>query len=166
MKTTNLIRYNHQVRQLYYEVISKLSWKEFVKARGASFDSIRNIFLHLTLVEDRWINYIIPNRFGKWVDLDFDKFDSFEKIEEYMVHTKESSEKYLQKLSLKELDKKIIIPWGNKADTYITVETALNHMVIEDLIHYGELSALLWQMNIEPPYLAFWRYIYQRPNNK
>jgi hypothetical protein len=33
-------------------------------------------------------------------------------------------------------------------------------MVIEDLVHYGELSALLWQMDAEAPYFAFWRYKY------
>ena len=36
---------------------------EVVANKGLSFDSMRNVFLHLTLVEDRWISYIIPGQF-------------------------------------------------------------------------------------------------------
>ena len=35
-------------------------------------------------------------------------------------------------------------------------------MVMEDLVHYGELSAVLWQMDKEAPYLAFWRYMHNK----
>jgi uncharacterized damage-inducible protein DinB len=60
METADLIRYNHIVRGLYFEAIEKLSWTQVVEPRGLSFSSMRDVFLHLTLVEDRWINYIIP----------------------------------------------------------------------------------------------------------
>ena len=36
-------------------------------------------------------------------------------------------------------------------------------MVIEDMIHYGELSAVLWQMGLEAPYMGFWRYGISEP---
>ena len=61
-------------------------------------------------------------------------------------------------LSTEELGRQIIVPWGDKPDTRITIETGLMHMVMEDLIHYGELSAALWQIGLEVPYLGFWRY--------
>jgi hypothetical protein len=31
------------------------------------------------------------------------------------------------------------------------------------MIHYGELSAALWQMGLEAPYIGFWRYGISEP---
>jgi uncharacterized damage-inducible protein DinB len=76
MQVTDLVRCNHVVRGLYLDAVAKLPWREVVKPKGLSFDSMRNVFLHLTLVEERWISYIIPDRLSQWVDPDFDKFDS------------------------------------------------------------------------------------------
>jgi uncharacterized damage-inducible protein DinB len=162
MQLTDLIRYNHVVRGLYFNAMAKLPWAQVVEARGLSFDSMRNVLLHLTLVEDRWISYIIPGRFGQWVDIDFDAFDSIDSLKMYMQQVKDKTESYLTKLSAEELNRQIVIPWGDKPDTKISVETGLTHMVMEDMIHYGELSALLWQMNVDAPYLAFWRYKHEQ----
>jgi uncharacterized damage-inducible protein DinB len=163
MLVTDLIRYNHVVRGLYLDAMAKLPWSEVVKPRGASFDSMRDVFLHLTLVEDRWISYIIPGRFSQWVDLNFDDFKSIDLLKKYVQQTELNTEKYLEKLSNEELNKQVVIPWGDKPDTRISIETALCHIAMEDMIHYGELSALLWQMNIDAPYLGFWRYKHMHP---
>jgi uncharacterized damage-inducible protein DinB len=163
MQATDLVRYNHVVRGLYFDAMIGLPWAQVVEPKGLSFGSMRNVFLHLTLVEDRWINYIIPDRFVHWVDPDFDDFKDIGSLKKYMQQTKTNTEKYLEKLSNEELNRQIVIPWGDKPDTRISIGTALCHMVMEDMIHYGELSALLWQMNREAPYLGFWRYKYQNP---
>jgi uncharacterized damage-inducible protein DinB len=162
MQVIDLIRYNHVVRGLYFDAFAKLPWSEVAANKGLSFDSMRNVFLHLTLVEDRWISYIIPGRFMEWVDPDFDSFNDIDSLKKYMLNVKGKTEDYLTALLAGELNKQIAIPWGDKPDTKISVETALCHMVMEDMIHYGELSALLWQMNVDAPYLAFWRYKYEQ----
>ncbi len=158
MNTTELVRYNHAVRELYFNAFAKLPWTEVTKPRGLSFDSARNVFLHLTLVEDRWINYILPNRFTEWKDPDFETYQNIATLKTYMLHVKNATEKFLATTQPEDWQRKITIPWGDKPNTQITLETALTHMVMEDMIHYGELSAMLWQMNLEAPYLAFWRY--------
>jgi uncharacterized damage-inducible protein DinB len=163
MQVTDLIRYNHILRELYFDAMAKLPWAQIVEPKGLSFDSMRNVFLHLTLVEDRWINYIIPARFNQWVDPDFDSFKNTDSLKKYMQDVKYKTEGYFSKLSLKKTNKQIAIPWGDKPDTKISIETALYHMVMEDMIHYGELSAVLWQMNLEAPYLGFWRYKHIHP---
>jgi uncharacterized damage-inducible protein DinB len=111
-------------------------------------------------VEDRWINFIIPDRFKDWVDPRFNEFKDFNALKEFMFRVEKMTETYLKKLTPQELDRRIVIPWGDVPDTRISIETALSHMVIEDLIHYGELSDLLWQIDLEPPYIRFWRYMY------
>ena len=77
------VRYNHAVRKLYFKSMAKLPWEEVIKSRGASFDSMRNVFLHLTLVEDRWIRYIIPDRFREWVDPNFNDYTTFNQLKSY-----------------------------------------------------------------------------------
>jgi len=158
MQVSDLVRYNHVVRCLYFEALAKLPWSEVIADKGLSFNSMRNVFLHLTLVEDRWISYIIPERFKEWVDPDFNSFTDNVSLKRYMEQVKERTEDYLGKLSLEEFNREIVVPWGDKPNTKSTIDTALSHMVIEDMIHYGELSAALWQMGLEAPYLGFWRY--------
>jgi uncharacterized damage-inducible protein DinB len=163
MQVTDLVRYNHVVRGLYLDAMAKLPWAEVVESRGLSFDSMRNVFLHLTFVEDRWINYIIPGRFKEWVELDFDTFKNMDALKEYMLRVQANTDGYRGILLASELDRQIVVPWGDKPGMSITVETALTHMVMEDMIHYGELSAALWQMNVDAPYLGFWRYKHTHP---
>jgi uncharacterized damage-inducible protein DinB len=160
MDAEDLVRYNLFVRGLYYETLKKLPWAEVVKPRGASFDSMRNVFLHLTVVEDRWINYTLQNRFSEWKDPDFETYQTIDSLKNYLLHVKNSTENFLENLKPEDLQQMVTIPWGNKPETRITIETALCHMVMEDLVHYGELSALLWQLDVEPPYFAYWRYKY------
>jgi uncharacterized damage-inducible protein DinB len=156
MQVTDLVRYSHIVRELYFDSMAKLPWAEVVKPRGLSFDSMRNVFLHLTLVEDRWVNFIIPGHFNQWKDPNFDDINNFSQLKKYIQYVKHETEGYSANISLKELSRQIIIPWGDKPDTRISIETALTHMVMEDMIHYGELSALMWQMNLDAPYMGFW----------
>ena len=163
MQAADLIRYNHVVRGLYFDAMEKLSWKEVVENRGLSFNSMRDVFLHLTLVEDRWVNYIIPGRFSEWVNPDFDAFKDFTALKKYMQKTKVNTERYLEKISADELNRQIAVPWGDKPYKSVTVEKVLTHMVIEDMIHFGELSAVLWQMGLEAPYMGFWRYGISKP---
>ncbi len=158
MDIRDLIGYNHTVRRLYLDSFAKLPWSEVVKPRGASFDSLRDVFLHLTLVEDRWVNYVIPDCFSLWVDPVLDDFKDLESLKKYALRVEEKIQTYLQKLTPEELKREIEVPWGEKPYAYLRVEDVLTHMVMEDMVHYGELSALLWQMGQEAPYKAYWRY--------
>lgn len=103
-------------------------------------------------------SYIIPGRFKEWVDLDFDYFKDIGTLKMYIERVKDATESFLRELSAEKLNRQIVVPWGDRADTHISLETVLCQIVIEDMLHYGELSAALWQMNLEAPYLGFWRY--------
>jgi uncharacterized damage-inducible protein DinB len=163
MDVKDLIGYNHLVRELYFKALTKLPWNEVSVPRGLSFDSLRNVFVHITLVEDRWINYVIPDKFDAWVDPEFNSFTDIETLQKYMQQTKTNTEKYLATLTPDELNRQIHVPWGTGPDTKISVEKCLTHWVLEDMIHYGELSAVLWQMGKEAPYMGFWRFNLKNP---
>jgi uncharacterized damage-inducible protein DinB len=99
MQVTDLIRYNHTVRGLYLDAMAKVPWAQVVEPRGLSFDSMRDVFLHLTLVEDRWVNYIIPDRFKEWVDPDFGAFKDMDSLRKYMQEVEGKTERYVATLS-------------------------------------------------------------------
>ena len=158
MEIKDLICYNHVVRGLYIDSLTKLPWAEVIKNKGLSFDSMHNVFLHLTLVEDRWISYIIPGKIGEWRNPDFETFNDIESVKRYLQQVKTNTEVYLVELTAEELARQIILPWEDRPNMQITIEKGLTHLVLEDMIHYGELSATLWQMGLEAPYMGFWRY--------
>ena len=162
MQVADLIRYNHVVRGLYLDAMAKLPWAEVVADKGLSFDCMRDVFLHLTLVEDRWISFIIPGRLKAWVNPDFEAFKDMASLKKYADEVKGRTEAYLAGLSEAELSRQVTVYWGEKP-TDIPVEKGLTHMVIEDMIHYGELSAAMWQMGLEAPYMGFWRFGISEP---
>ena len=164
MQVIDLIRYNHLVRSLYLDVMAKMDWTEVVSWKGLSFDSMRNVFLHLTLVEDRWISYIIPGRTKQWVDPDFASFNDVESLRKYADEVKKRTEAYLAKMTDEELKRQVTVYWGEKP-TELPVEKGLTHMILEDMIHYGELSAAMWQMGWEAPYSGFWKFSTSEPSN-
>lgn len=52
-------RYNSFVRKRYLDAMEQLPWEEVVKDRGASFGSIRNVFLHVLDAYRRWFQAVI-----------------------------------------------------------------------------------------------------------
>jgi uncharacterized damage-inducible protein DinB len=162
MDVSELVSYNDRVRSLYYGALSELSWEEVAKSRNLSFDSMRDVFLHLTLVEDRWVNYTLIGEFSKWKDPVLDDFKNFESLKEYMTRIHENTDNFLKTLKPEDYQDTVANPWIKGAS--ISVETGLTHMVLECMVHFGELSAVLWQIGQEAPYLAFLRYDLNKSN--
>lgn len=162
MDVSELVLYNDKVRSLYYGALSKLDWEEVAKSRSLSFDSMRDVFLHLTFVEDRWVNYTFIGEFSKWNDPVFNDFRDFESLKTYMTRIHENTEKFLKTLNPPDYLNRVANPWIKGAS--ISVETGLTHMVLECMVHFGELSAVFWQIGKEAPYLPFLRYELNKSN--
>jgi uncharacterized damage-inducible protein DinB len=94
MDASELVHYNDKVRSLYYEALLKLGWEEVARSRSLSFDSMRDVFLHLMVVEDRWINYTLREEFSKWKDPVFDDFKDFESLNAYMTSIHENTKSF------------------------------------------------------------------------
>jgi uncharacterized damage-inducible protein DinB len=162
MDVSELVGYNDEIRSLFYGALSKLEWEEVAKSRSLSFDSMRDVFLHLTFVEDRWINYTLVGEFSKWKDPVFNDFRDFESLKTYMIHIHKNTDKFLKTLKPADYLNRVANPWIKGAS--ISLETGLTHMVLECMIHFGELSAVFWQIGKEAPYLAFLRYELNKSN--
>lgn len=163
LDVVKLIQYTHTARRRYLKAFGELSWDEVIKDRGASFPSIRDIFLHALDAEDRFINYIIPGKNEKWVNQDYAKFTNTRQIEERMEEVEKKVEAYLATLTERELNRKIALPWRKEPPLNMRIEDMLISIVIEDASHMGELIALMWQFDRQPPFLSWSSFIEQKP---
>lgn len=152
MDAVKLVRYTHAARRRYLKTLSELPWDDVVKDRGASFPSIRDIFLHVLNAEDRFINYVILGKSEKWASQDYGKFTNIRQIEERVDEVEKKVDAYLATLTERELNRKVAIPWRKEPPLLLRVEDILVNTAVEDASHMGELIAIMWQLDKQPPY--------------
>lgn len=144
-----LLEYNENVRHRYFETLVRLSWGEFTENREASFHSIRNIFVHTLSAIDYWLDFL--QNVNLRSKRKYDEYGTFEEVRAYMEQVEKRTHEYMDSLSTEGLSK---IYRGTDDDgkvSEVTAEDILIHVFEEEVHHRGELIALLWQMNIEPP---------------
>jgi uncharacterized damage-inducible protein DinB len=148
-----LLEYNHVVRHRYFESLVKLSWDEFTKNREASFNSIRNIFVHTLGAIDYWLDFLGKENLRS--ERKFDEYRAFDDVRAYMERVEKRMNDYLQSLSSEGLKKKYRVTGEDHKVTKITAEDILIHVFEEEVHHRGELIALLWQIGVDPPEMGW-----------
>lgn len=147
-----LFMYNHTVRQSYIDEFKKnIPWQEMVRNHETSWLSLKDTLLHIIWVEDTWINYSIqgledPNR-----PFNYSKYQTWNSIIEYNSRTVSKVDEYLSNIKLEDLDRKVWRINNDGIKRTSRIKDVLIHVVTEELHHRGEIIAILWQMNIEPP---------------
>jgi len=148
----DLLEYNDAERGAFFKAFAKLSWREFIKKREASFHSIRNIFIHTLNATDYWLDFLQnDNQRSK---KKFEEYKNLKEIGVYMRHVEKRMHDYLEVLSTENLNKKYEGMRSGKLET-LTAEDILVHVFEEEVHHRGELIALFWQMGIEPPLIGY-----------
>jgi len=151
-----LIEYNEEVRRRYFDALAKLPWDEFVKNREASWHSMRNIFIHTLGAVGHWLNLLQNEEVhGR---REFDDYKTIEDVSEYMRHIEERMHRYLNSLTEEQLMRKYTVTNNAGETIQVTAEDVLIHVFEEEVHHRGELIALMWQMNVEPPLMG-WKYL-------
>jgi len=158
MYTLKLLEYNQFLNRKYLDTLSKLSWEEVIKDRSASFPSLRDIFLHVLAVTDGYFNYVSTGSMN-FPNLNFNEYDSIEKITTYLEQVEANVNAYLSKVTPEELSRNIERKIRDGSTIKIPVEQMLLDLFQEDTHHRGEFIALLWQLNVEPPHMGFTQYI-------
>lgn len=144
-----LLEYNEKVRHRYFEALAKLTWREFVKNREASFHSLKNIFVHTLNAVDYWLDFLQKEHLHS--RRKFDQYRTFQEVRAYMESVEARMRDYLNSLLVKGLEKKYKLKIDSNKTVEITAEDVLIHVFEEEVHHRGELIALLWQMGIKPP---------------
>jgi uncharacterized damage-inducible protein DinB len=149
-----LLAYNDAERRAFFKAFAKLTWDDFTKNRGASFNSIRNIFIHTLKATDYWLDFLQhDNQRSK---KKFEEYRTLKEVETYMKHVEDRMNRYVNSLSPEDLERKCKGRERKKGKVEtLTVEDILVHVFEEEVHHRGELIALFWQMDIKPPLIGY-----------
>jgi uncharacterized damage-inducible protein DinB len=159
MDSRNLFEYSQALRNRYLEQMATLPWEEVIKSRGASFDSLRNILLHTIDAEDRLVNYVISGRTKDWVSRNPADFHDIDSIRKRAREVESKTKAYVTGIETTELERNVELPRAGIPSIQVRVEDVLVTAALESIHHFGELIALLWQMDIEPPHIGWIGYL-------
>jgi uncharacterized damage-inducible protein DinB len=147
------LEYNEEVRNRYFVCLTGLSWKDFTENREASFNSMRNIFVHTLGAIDHWLDRLKNENLRS--KKKYDEYKSFDDVRTYMKSVEKRTNSYLNSLTKSTLNKKYALKDDEGKTHRFTAEDILIHMFEEEVHHRGELIALLWQMGVEPPSMGW-----------
>jgi len=142
--------YNDYVRRKYLKVIETLSTEQLTEDRGASFPTLLDISAHIYWAYRLWLG----ERYG---GVPLDEGDSFGRKCSSIAELIADAERmnpfildFVQKLEPGDLGRWIERPKDGQPFRF-NVKNMLWHLTEEELQHRGEINALLWQMDIDPP---------------
>jgi uncharacterized damage-inducible protein DinB len=147
----DLYRYNSRVRKKYLKAIWRLPVKLRYRAGGASYPSIVDIFLHV-LDAYRWWFLSVYSKDTSWKEYPIGvRLTRAEAVIEER-RTDRLVLGVLARLRPADLSRTFSMPGSRRR---ISLRVLLLHMAEEELQHRGEMNALLWQHDIEPPVTGF-----------
>jgi uncharacterized damage-inducible protein DinB len=158
--TIDLMDFVHELRQDFFECAAKLGWKAFSKDRGVSMHSFRNIFLHLAYVEEQHVTEFCEGRPTPWMPevmrIPTDQYTSIASVRKRLREVRAMGDRRFKKWNTtEELAKPAVWVASKKYPLRLSRDSALAQCLTEHLLHLGEVEAMLWQMDIEPPN-TFW----------
>ncbi len=158
--TIDLMDFVHEVREEFFECAAKLGWKEFTKDREVSMHSFRNIFLHLAYVEEQHVTEFCEGRATPWMPevmrIPTNRFLSVAAVRKRLREVRAMGDRrFLKWNTPEELAKPAVWVASKKYPLRLTRDAALAQCLTEHLFHLGEVEAMLWQLDVEPP-STFW----------
>jgi len=153
VEVKRLLEYNEDVRHRYFDALAKLPWSKLVENREASWHSLRNIFIHTMGAVDYWLDFLRNERLR--TRRDFDEYKSIGDVRVYMQHVERRMQEYLSSLDAEGLKKEYEVTNDADEKVVVTAEDVLIHVFEEEVHHRGEIIALLWQIDVEPPLMGW-----------
>ncbi len=158
--TVDLMDFVHELREDFFECAAKLGPKEFTKDRGTSMLSFRDVFLHLAYVEEQHVTEFCENRPTPWMPevmkIPKDRYRSIPEVRKRLREVRAMGDVRFKKWNTpEELAEPAVWVASRKYPLRLTRDSALAQCLTEHLLHLGEVEAMLWQMDVEPP-STFW----------
>ncbi|MFZ0892145.1 MAG: DinB family protein [Thermoplasmata archaeon] len=150
--------YNAAARHAYFETLSQLPPEELKRDRGASFPTLLDILGHSMGGTETWIVRMSPlvgEPFANYAGPDPETLDDLRKYQHFV---EEQVDRFFSRLKEEDLDRSFLVPklhpWWDE-DFTASVRSTILHVIEHELQHRGELNALLWQIDVEPPILEW-----------
>jgi len=158
-----IYEYWSRVRRKFVQKLAELPWEEVVKNREASHYSMKNILIHIVDNENWIFNWVIHNKATEFKRAKSEEYTSMQMITEHLDEVERKTKAYLAQADEKELERRVNFTLSSGKNFDLSVEESLFQSFTEQLYHMGELIALLWQQDIEPPTM---QYFYNNPREK
>lgn len=154
--TIDLMDYVHELREDFFECAAALGWKEFTKNRGVSMLSFRDIFLHLAYVEEQHVTEFCEGRVTPWMpevmNIPRDRYRSIASVRARLRKVRAMGERRFPGWNTPSaLAEPAVWVASRKYPLKLTRDSALAQCLTEHLLHLGEVEAMLWQLDVEPP---------------
>ena len=107
--------------------------------------------MHIIWAEDSWINYSINNLEDSNRPFNFSKYDSWEQIVDYNNRVVSKVNSYFVNLNDIDLVKTVYRINNDGVRRKSIARDVLLHVITEELHHIGEIIAILWQQDLQPP---------------
>lgn len=158
--TIDLMDFVHELRADFFECAAKLGWKEFTKNREVSMLSFRDIFLHLAYVEEQHVTEFCEGRATPWMPevmkIPQGRYLTLAAVRNRLREVRAMGDQRFKKWNTpEELEKPAVWVASKKYPLRLSRDSALAQCLTEHLLHLGEVEAMLWQMDVEPP-TTFW----------
>ncbi len=143
--------YNWDVYEAFLRRLQRLPWRVVTRDLGSGHRSMKNTMVHILNVHDAWLNYVVP---GRVRELERTKgrrpseLGSWAEVRAYRDRVRSGIDPFLARLRLADLRRSVRAPW---MPGHYTLEDAFFQATIEQAHHLGEIIALLWQRDTEPP---------------
>ncbi len=152
-----LYQYSSRVRRSFAKELAELPWVEVEKNREASYYSLKNILLHMIDNEDWIVNWVIHGRSGEYTRRKSAEYTDMQMVLSHLDNVESQTRSYLETADERELARRVKFVLSSGQSFDLSVEECLLQSFTEQLYHIGELIALLWQQNVEPPKMQwFW----------
>jgi uncharacterized damage-inducible protein DinB len=152
-----LYQYSSRVRRSFAKKLAELPWEEVEKNKEASYYSLKNILLHMIDNEDWIVNWVIHDRSAEYTRRKSAEYTEMQMVLSHLDDVENRTRSYLETADEKELARRVKFVLSSGQSFDLSVEECLLQSFTEQLYHIGELIALLWQQNVEPPKMQwFW----------
>jgi uncharacterized damage-inducible protein DinB len=152
-----LYAYSSRVRRSFAEKLAQLPFETVAENREASFFSMMNVLLHMIDNEDWIVNWVIPGKSQAYVRKKWEEYAGMADVIKHLDDVEAKTRTYLKTLNEERLTRRVDFVLSSGQSFNLSLEECLFQSFTEQLYHLGELIALFWQENIEPPRMQwFW----------
>jgi uncharacterized damage-inducible protein DinB len=141
--------------------MAEIPWERVVESCGASFDSIRDIFVHSLQAEESWIRRLSGKSTEGIYETPFTRFTDVNAVQEYADKVEAETNEYLETLTDEKLQSVFEFKGRDGKTNRCKIEDILMHVIEEEIHHRGELLCIYWQHDIQPPYTSYTAYTSQ-----
>ena len=146
--------YNWRVLRDFCDALGKLPRDAVIKDRGATHGSMKDVFHHILSVHDGWLNVTAQGASADPAmrEKDVDEVRSIAELSGYLEKIIAKEEALLGTLKATDLERPVQPEWKERPHP---LRDALMQVTLEQAHHVGELIAMFWAQDVEPPEMTW-----------